>query len=94
MNDAYAKILREYANDQEFITKIRAAQQAWLTFRNAEMEALYPRADKQAEYGTVYPMCRCLELQSLTEERTKQLRRWLDGTKEGELCSGSLRVSQ
>jgi len=94
MNEAYARILREYANDQEFIAKIKAAQQAWLAFRDAEMEALYPKADKLAAYGTVYPMCHCLELQSLTEDRTKQLRRWLDGIREGEVCAGSLKVSQ
>jgi uncharacterized protein YecT (DUF1311 family) len=94
MNETYATILKEYAKDPQFITKLRAAQRAWLAFRDAELEAHYPRADKQAEYGSVYPMCRCSEMQSLTENRTKQLKRWLIGTAEGEICAGSVRVSQ
>jgi uncharacterized protein YecT (DUF1311 family) len=94
MNEAYARILEEYANDPQFITKLKAAQRAWLAFRDAELEAHYPRVDKQAEYGSAYPMCRCSEMQSLTEDRTKELKRWLKGTAEGEVCAGSLRVSQ
>jgi uncharacterized protein YecT (DUF1311 family) len=92
MNATYAKILREYANDQEFITKLKAAQRAWVAFRDAELEALYPKTDKQTDYGTVYPMCRCSEIQFLTEKRTKELKRWLDGTIEGDVCAGSLKI--
>ena len=92
MNATYAKILKEYADDQQFVTKLKATQWAWLAFRDAELEALYPKTDKQANYGTVYPMCRCSELQFLTENRTKELRRWLDGTIEGDVCAGSLKI--
>jgi uncharacterized protein YecT (DUF1311 family) len=94
MNDAYARILKEYANDQQFIAKLKTAQQAWLAYRDAELEALYPKANKQAEYGTVYPMCHCSELQFLTEARTKELKRWLDGTIEGDVCAGSLKTAR
>jgi Lysozyme inhibitor LprI len=87
-------ILKEYAKDQQFIAKLKTAQRAWLAFRGAQLEALFPKTDKQAEYGSVYPMCRCSELQSLTEERAKQLKRWLDGTKEGNVCAGSVRRAQ
>ncbi|MGB7330433.1 MAG: lysozyme inhibitor LprI family protein, partial [Terriglobales bacterium] len=89
-----SKILKEYADDQQFIAKLKTAQKAWLAFRDAELEALYPKDNKQAEYGTVYPMCHCSELQFLTEERTKQLNRWLDGTREGDVCAGSIKVAQ
>jgi uncharacterized protein YecT (DUF1311 family) len=94
LNGTYSKILKEYAKDQQFIAKLKTAQRAWLAFRDAELEALFPKTDKQAEYGSVYPMCRCSELQSLTEERTKQLKRWLDGTPEGDVCAGSVKVAQ
>ena len=94
MNATYAKILKEYANDQQFITKLKAAQRAWVVFRDAELEALYPKTDKQADYGSVYPMCRCSEIEFLTEERTKELKRWLDGTIEGDVCAGSLRIGE
>jgi uncharacterized protein YecT (DUF1311 family) len=94
LNETYSKILREYARDQQFIAKLKTAQRAWLTFRDAELEALYPKDNKQAEYGTVYPMCHCSELQFLTEERTKQLKRWLDGTLEGDVCAGSVKTAR
>jgi uncharacterized protein YecT (DUF1311 family) len=94
LNETYSKILKEYAKDQQFIAKLKTAQRAWLAFRDAELEALYPKDNKQAEYGTVYPMCHCSELQFLTEERTKQLKRWLDGTLEGDVCAGGVKVAQ
>jgi uncharacterized protein YecT (DUF1311 family) len=94
LNETYSKVLKEYANDQQFIAKLKAAQKAWLAFRDAELEALYPKDNKQAEYGTVYPMCHCSELQFLTEERTKKLKRWLDGTSEGDVCAGSVETAR
>ncbi len=72
LNEAYSKVLKEYAKDEQFIAKLKTAQRAWLEFGDAELEALYPKDNKQAEYGTVYPMCHCSELQFLTEERTKR----------------------
>jgi hypothetical protein len=94
LNEAYSKTLKEYPKDQQFIAKLKTAQRAWLAFRDAELEALYPKDNKQAEYGTVYPMCHCSELQFLTEARTKELKRWIDGTIEGDVCSGSLKIAQ
>ncbi len=93
LNETYSRILKEYAKDEQFIAKLKIAQKAWLAFRDAELEALYPKDNKQAEYGTVYPMCHCSEFQSLTEERTKQLKRWLGGTREGDICAGSIKTA-
>ena len=36
--------------------KIRAAEKAWIVYRDAFMEAMYPAKNKQVEYGSVYPM--------------------------------------
>lgn len=94
LNETYSQILQEYAKDEQFIAKLKTAQKAWLAFRDAELEALYPKDNKQAEYGTVYPMCHCSDLQFLTEERTKQLKRWLDGTQEGDVCAGSIKTAR
>jgi uncharacterized protein YecT (DUF1311 family) len=94
LNETYSKILKEYTRDEQFIAKLKTAQRAWLVFRDAELEALYPKDNKQAEYGTVYPMCHCSELQFLTEARTKELKRWIDGTMEGDVCAGSLRIAR
>ena len=93
MTEIYSRVLNEYTKDAEFIAKLKMAQKAWTTFRDAQVEALFPRANKRVEYGTVYPMCHCIELQSLTEERTKQLKMWVDGIPEGDVCSGSVKVT-
>src|SRR5262245_38900656 len=33
------------------------AQEAWVVYRDAQLAAMWPSPNKQAEYGTVYPMC-------------------------------------
>ena len=73
--------------------KLKAAQKAWLAFRDAQLQAMYPAADKQAEYGSVYPTCRCAVLKELTEQRTRELKVWLDGIPEGEVCRGSVKTA-
>src|SRR5271154_5493364 len=55
LNETYSKILKEYAKDPQFVAKLKPAQRAWVAFRDAELEALYPKDNKPAEYGTVYP---------------------------------------
>jgi uncharacterized protein YecT (DUF1311 family) len=94
MNKVYQQILKEYRADNLFIQKLKAAQRAWLTYRDAQLEALYPAADTQVEYGSIYPACRCNALQEITSERTKVLRRWTEGVKEGDTCSGSIKVKE
>lgn len=91
LNDTYKKVLAGYANENVFLQKFKAAQRAWIAFRDAQLEALYPAADKQAEYGSMYSTCRCAALQELTEQRTKELQKWLDGVPEGETCRGSIK---
>jgi uncharacterized protein YecT (DUF1311 family) len=90
LNRVYQDILNRYKNDRQFLLKLRNAQQAWLKFREAELEAKFPFADKQARYGSVYPMCADLFLAQRTQERIKDLRQWLDGTEEGDACAGSV----
>ena len=37
-------------------------------------------------------MCRCTALAEATRKRAEELRRWADGTAEGDVCAGSVRV--
>lgn len=91
MNKTYQQIFRAYAKDQLFLDKLKAAQRAWLAFRDAHLESLYPDPSKGA-YGSVNPMCRCIALENLTLERTKALQQWIQGLPEGDVCAGSIRV--
>lgn len=92
LNRVYQQVLQTYKEQPEFIAKFRAAQKAWLQFRDAHLEAMFPAKDKYANYGSVYPMCASILLSELTEARIKQLRVCLVGFEEGEACSGSVRL--
>ena len=91
LNKVYQQVLAEYRRDKIFIEKLRAAQRAWLAFRDAHLESIYPAPDRRT-YGSVNPTCRCVILVELTEERTKTLQRWIDGTIEGDGCAGSVKM--
>jgi uncharacterized protein YecT (DUF1311 family) len=92
LNAVYRRILAEYATAPQFIQNLKNAQRAWVAFRDAHLEAIYPAPDKQAEYGSAYPLCRCLALAELTKVRVEELKGWLNGVPEGEVCRGSIRT--
>lgn len=92
LNAVYSKILSEYKSDAKFVAKLKASQNLWIKFRDAELEMKYPETDKSLSYGSVYPMCANYYLSQLTEARTKTLKEWLTGTEEGDVCSGSLKI--
>jgi len=94
MNSSYKQILNSYGRDAPFIEKLKKAQRAWLLFRDAHLESLYPAQDQLAAYGSVNQMCRCIVLAELTRERTGALNRWITGVQEGDVCSGSIKISK
>jgi uncharacterized protein YecT (DUF1311 family) len=94
LNRTYKKILSDYKDDKIFLEKLKKAQRAWLTYRDAHIESVYPVEDKAAEYGSVYGMCCCTIKKDLTDQRTKMLKQWLVGTMEGDVCSGSIKLKK
>ena len=93
MNRTYKQVLDKYQRDTVFIEKLKAAQRAWIKFRDADLESLYPERGTHSAYGSVNPMCLCVALSELTKERTKSLKRWVDGVEEGDVCAGSIRTN-
>lgn len=93
LNRTYQQILKEYRTKTVFLQSLKAAQQRWIQFRDAEMKARYPAADSQLEYGSFFPVCYSDGLAELTKARTKQLRLWLTGIPEGDMCNGSVKVA-
>jgi len=89
LNDVYKKILFVYADNKQFIKKLKTAQVAWIKFRDAHLESVYSASNQQVEYGSMFPMCYSMEEQIITEARIKQLEQWLNGVEEGDTCSGS-----
>lgn len=92
LNRVYSRVLREYASDAKFVRKMRAAQRAWLAFRDAHLEARFPAEDKRRAYGSVFPMCFCGVQEELTRARTEHLNKWVEGLTEGDVCAGSVRI--
>ena len=74
------------ASDPIATKKIEASQQAWITFREAQIAAVYPAEDKR-EYGSVFPMCVDLLRAELIQQRTKMLKEMLNKPVEGDVCA-------
>lgn len=77
LNHVYEDLLAKLKGNDNAIKKLRTAQRAWLAFRDAHMQELYPAEDKQAQYGSIFPMCYSQVITAMTKERTAQLRRML-----------------
>lgn len=96
LNRVWKLILAKYKDQPLFLEKLRASQRLWLQFRDAEVQALYPVGkgeNVQAQYGSVYPMCESQAKAQLTAQRIQQLKVWLDGAQEGDVCAGSIKNS-
>ena len=78
LNAVYNQLLSKLKSDQNATKKLRMAQRAWIAFRDAQLDALFPAEDKQAEYGTISPMCYSQAATTMTKERTAQLREMLN----------------
>jgi uncharacterized protein YecT (DUF1311 family) len=90
LNRIYDAILTRNRGDKTFTDKLKAAQRAWLKFRDAEVKARFPEEnDPKGTYGSVYPMCISHVREELTRARTTELQKWLEGREEGDVCSGS-----
>ena len=53
--------------------KIEIAERAWIQYRDAYLDAMFPAEDKQAHYGSIFPMDFDLLHAELTQEQTKRL---------------------
>ncbi|KEQ28216.1 hypothetical protein N180_00850 [Pedobacter antarcticus 4BY] len=89
LNKVYQTILKEYASKTKFIKNIKTAQRLWLKLRDADLEARFP---EKGQYGTAESLCRATYLTSLTRDRIKVLKVWVDGIPEGDVCNGSVKT--
>jgi uncharacterized protein YecT (DUF1311 family) len=44
LNATYTKVLKDYAKDPLFLAKLKQAQRAWITFRDAHLAARFPQS--------------------------------------------------
>jgi uncharacterized protein YecT (DUF1311 family) len=89
LNATYKALIQELKGDKTAITKLVAAEKAWIAFRDAELAADWPVADGEnpnLRYGSVHPFCYYNELSAMTQEREKTLRNRLHH-EEGDVCT-------
>ena len=56
LNQTYRRLLSKVRDNPLATAKIKSSQRAWIAYRDAYIAAAYPAKDKQAEYGSMYPM--------------------------------------
>ena len=77
MDDLYNTLLSKTESQPLALAKIKAAQKAWLVYRDAYIAAMYPAKNKQAEYGSMYPMKGSLLRAKLTQKQVAALKELL-----------------
>jgi uncharacterized protein YecT (DUF1311 family) len=56
LNRVYRLLLSKVRSNQLAAAKIKAMERAWLGYRDAYIQAMCPENDKQANYGSIFPM--------------------------------------
>lgn len=92
MVSLYQKIVAKYSKGSEadltFVQKFEKAQSAWIAYRDAHLDAIFPSTTPN-KYGSVQPLCVATVKTELTRSRITQLRQWSEGVEEGDVCLGS-----
>jgi uncharacterized protein YecT (DUF1311 family) len=77
LNETYRKLLAQAGNQEDSVSKIKAAERAWIAYRDAYIDAMYPAKNKQAEYGSMFPMEATLLRAKLTQQQILALKELL-----------------
>lgn len=91
LNSTYKKIIAEYKDDISFLKNLKISQNLWIKLRDAEINTKFPETEP-TYYGSFHPVCVSNFLTELTKKRTKELKIWLVGIEEGDMCSGSVKT--
>ena len=77
LNAAWKDLIAALGNKSAAVKQVRAAQRAWIAFRDAEVAGHFPLEegeDPRVMYGSMYPMSLHGLMTTLTKQRTEQLR--------------------
>lgn len=80
LNQAYSTIMKRLAGNDGQRDLLKAAQRAWIAFRDAECAF----AVDPSQQGTIFPMLMTQCLNGVTQGRLEQLQKYLD-CEEGDL---------
>jgi uncharacterized protein YecT (DUF1311 family) len=85
LNETYARVMRGPGKtNQQFRKNLIKAEVTWIALRNIESEIRMLVA--------IEPQTRYEKMTELTNQRIKQLNKWLSGVEEGDPCSGTYPV--
>jgi uncharacterized protein YecT (DUF1311 family) len=73
LNEAYRRLISVAKDKPDAVVKVRAMERAWMAYRDAFVEALYPAPNKQAAYGTMFVVEALLIRARLTCQQTAEL---------------------
>jgi uncharacterized protein YecT (DUF1311 family) len=76
-DEIYRLLLSKAASQPEAVAKIKAAERAWVAYRDAYMDAMYPAENKPVEYGSIYPLEANLLRAKLTRQQAAALKELL-----------------
>jgi len=79
LNVIYQKLKKMHQDDNLYLKFLTHSQRAWIKFRDAEIEMIFSckEQDKRRCWGSMYPLLRYNEMETLTNERIKKLKRYL-----------------
>jgi uncharacterized protein YecT (DUF1311 family) len=77
LNAEYRQLLAKAAGEENAVPKIKAAERAWIAYRDAYVEAMYPASDKRMEYGSMYGMDVALLRAKLTQQHLADIQELL-----------------
>jgi len=89
LNVVYLKIFEKYSDDSIFIKQFKHSEIQWIKYKDAQVKMKfppYPNSD-----GSSLTMCRYNYMIEIIRKRITELNQWLDGTEEGDVCSGSVK---
>lgn len=80
LNRVYRELLAAGAREPVFIAKLRSAQQAWIRFRDAELESRFAceNQDNRVCWGSMITLDWPAYKTQLTRERTRELGKLLE----------------
>jgi uncharacterized protein YecT (DUF1311 family) len=73
LNKIYHQLLALAEGQPGAVAKVKNAERAWIAYRKAYLDAMYPGENKQA-YGSIYPMEANLRYASLTRKQITALK--------------------
>jgi len=88
LNEVYKALMKKEAANKPFVEKLRAAQKAWLAFRDAELAAMFAcdNADPDVCWGSMTSQCYSSYEAKMTRERTKRLTQFLEQGQPADEC--------